>query len=97
MLYRVMRQGVKMKINETTIYTPKETQVYLKVSPSTMTRMIKSGLIRAARVGKQYRILGKEILRVISPEIEDSVGKVYNKARKWVHEGLDNGKVVPKG
>jgi len=78
-----------MKIEENTIYTPKEAQIYLKVSPSTMTRMLKTGLIRAAKVGKQYRILGKELLRVISPVLEDHVGKAYNKARKWIHEGID--------
>lgn len=83
-----------MRIQEETIYTPKETQEYLKVSQSTMTRMLKSGLIRAAKVGKQYRIFGKEILRVISPEIEDKVGQVYNKARHWVHDEVD---VDPKG
>lgn len=77
-----------MKIQEDAIYTPKETQVYLKVSQSTMTRMLKNGLIRAAKVGKQYRIFGKEILRVISPVIEDKVGQAYNKARHWVHEGI---------
>jgi len=74
------------KIEEHAIYTPKETQKYLKVSQSTMMRMIKSGLIRAARIGKQYRILGKEILRVISPEFEDRVGIAYNKARRWAHD-----------
>ncbi len=53
-----------------------------------MTRMIKSGLIRAAKVGKQYRITGKELLRVLSPAIEDKVGKAYNKARHWVHKDM---------
>lgn len=80
-----------MRIHENTIYTPKETQEYLKVSQSTMTRMLKSGLIRAAKVGKQYRIFGKEILRVISPQIEDKVGKVYSKARRWAHDEVDEG------
>lgn len=75
-----------MHIQEDVIYTPKETQRYLKVSQSTMTRMLKSGLVRAAKVGKQYRILGKEILRVISPKLEDTVGIVYNKARRWAHD-----------
>lgn len=75
-----------MKIQEDVIYTPKETQKYLKVSQSTMSRMMKSGLIRAARVGKQYRIMGKEILRVISPVLEDQVGIAYNKARRWAHD-----------
>ena len=78
-----------MIIEEDTIYTPKETQAFLKISPSTMTRMLKQGLIRAAKIGKQYRILGKEILRVISPELEDKVGIAYNKARHWIHEGID--------
>lgn len=78
-----------MVIHEDTIYTPKETQEYLKVSQSTMTRMLKSGLIRAAKIGKQYRIMGKEILRVISPELEDKVGKAYNRARHWVHDEVE--------
>lgn len=75
-----------MQIRKDVIYTPKETQAYLKVSQSTMTRMLKNGLIRAAKVGKQYRILGKEILRVISPVLEDKVGKAYNEARRWIHD-----------
>ncbi len=75
-----------MRIQENVIYTPKESREYLKVSPSTMTRMLKSGLIRAAKIGKQYRITGKELLRLISPALEDKAGKAYNKARKWAHE-----------
>jgi len=75
-----------MAIREDVIYTPKEVQEYLKVSQSTMTRMLKKGLIRSARIGKQYRIMGKEILRVISPSLEDKVGVAYNKARRWAHD-----------
>jgi len=75
-----------MEIKEFEVYTPKETQLLLKISPSTMTRMIKSGLIKAAKVGKQYRILGRDILRMLSPELEDTVGKIYNKGRRWAHD-----------
>ncbi|MDP8259063.1 MAG: helix-turn-helix domain-containing protein [Candidatus Aadella gelida] len=78
-----------MEINANEVYTPAEAQKLLKVSPSTITRLIRKGIIRAARVGKQYRILGKELLRVVSPELEDTVGKAYNKARNWVHDGVD--------
>ncbi|MCG3175894.1 MAG: hypothetical protein MOGMAGMI_00831 [Candidatus Omnitrophica bacterium] len=78
-----------MEIKENEVYTHEETQALLKVSASTLTRMIKKGLIRAAKVGKQYRILGKELLRVVSPKMEDSVGKAYNKARNWVHKDVD--------
>jgi len=76
---------MSMEIKENEVYTPKEVRDILKISSSTMTRMIKKGLIRAAKVGKQYRILGKEILRMLSPELEDKVGKIYNKGRRWIH------------
>lgn len=75
-----------IEINENFLYTPKETQAFLKISPSTLTRMIKKGLIKTAKIGKQYRITGKELLRLISPKLEDEVGKVYNKARRWIHD-----------
>lgn len=74
-----------MEIKEYEVYTPKEAQALLKVSPSTLTRMIKAGLIQAAKVGKQYRIMGKELLRLLSPKLEDKVGKLYNKGRHWIH------------
>lgn len=74
-----------MEIHENEVYTHEETQALLKVSASTVTRMIKKGLIRSAKVGKQYRIMGKELLRILSPDLEDKVGKVYNKARNWAH------------
>lgn len=80
-----------MEIKENEVYTHEETQEILKISSSTVTRMIKKGLIRAAKVGKQYRIMGKELLRLLSPELEDKVGKTYNKARNWVHKGIDDG------
>ncbi len=50
------------------VYTPKETEKLLKVSNSTIKRMLKSGLLKANKVGKQYRILGHEILKLVSPE-----------------------------
>lgn len=78
-----------MEIKKNEVYTHEETQALLKISSSTLTRMIKKGLIRTARVGKQYRILGKEVLRVVSPRLEDKLGKAYNKARNWAHDGVD--------
>ena len=74
-----------MEIRENEVYTHQEMQVLLKLSASTVTRMLKKGLIRFAKVGKQYRVMGKEILRLLSPQLEDHVGKAYNNARNWVH------------
>jgi len=78
-----------MEIKENEVYTTLETQRLLKVSSSTTMRLIKKGIIRTAKVGKQYRILGKELLRLVSPKLEDKVGKAYNKGRRWLHEGID--------
>ncbi|OGW85607.1 MAG: hypothetical protein A3C35_03585 [Omnitrophica bacterium RIFCSPHIGHO2_02_FULL_46_11] len=77
-----------MEIKANEVYTHQETQVLLKVSASTVTRMLKKGLIKSAKVGKQYRVMGKEILRLLSPKLEDHIGKAYNQARKWVHADL---------
>ena len=81
-----------MEIKENEVYTHEETQALLKISSSTLTRMIKKGLIRTAKVGKQYRIMGKELLRILSPKLEDKVGKAYNKARNWAHKDIDEPK-----
>lgn len=78
-----------MEIKANEVYTTEEAQKLLKVSPSTTMRLIKSGIIRTAKVGKQYRILGKELLRVVSPKLEDKLGKAYNKGRRWLHKGID--------
>lgn len=77
-----------MEIRPNEIYTIQETQQLLKISASTTMRLIKKGIIRTAKVGKQYRILGKELIRVVSPKLEDKVGKIYNSGRHWLHEGI---------
>lgn len=78
-----------MEIKSNEVYTAQEAQQLLKISPSTTMRLIKKGIIRTAKVGKQYRIMGKELLRLVSPDLEDKIGKAYNKGRKWLHEGID--------
>ena len=81
-----------MEIRENEVYTTEEVQALLKVSSSTITRMIKKGVIRTAKIGKQYRIMGKELLRILSPQLEDKVGKAYNKGRQWLHKDLEEKK-----
>lgn len=66
------------------VYTTNEVQKLLKISPSTMKRLLKNGLLRANKVGGQYRILGKEILRVISPELEQKSVEAYQNVKKKV-------------
>lgn len=65
------------EIKSNAVYTVIETQKLLKISDSTIKRMFKKGLIKANKVGGQYRILGKEILRLVSPEVEQKAIKSY--------------------
>lgn len=75
---------IAMQILAQEVYTVKESQDLLKISSSTMKRLLKRGLIRANRVGGQYRILGRELLRVVSPELEVSVQRSYSGLKKRV-------------
>lgn len=78
-------------IDTNAIYTTEETKNILRVSTSTIKRLLKRGVLRANKVGGQYRILGKEILRMISPAVEKKAVKSYliikrkvvNKINKW--------------
>lgn len=77
----------EIKPNE--VYTPKETEELLKVSTSTIKRMLKKGLIKANKVGGQYRILGKEIFRLVSPDVETKAIKTYLKIKKKVVDTIN--------
>lgn len=68
------------------VYTTKETEKLLKVSSSTIKRMLKSGLLRANKIGKQYRILGHEILRLVSPAVEERAVEAYQKVKSKARE-----------
>ena len=69
------------QINPNEVYTTGETQKLLKISNSTMKRLIKKGLLRANKIGGQYRILGHEILKVLSPDIDQKATNVYQKIK----------------
>ncbi len=69
----------EIKPNE--VYTTQETQVLLKISNSTMKRLLKHGLIRANKIGKQYRILGHDLLQMLSPEVDKKATNLYQKVK----------------
>ena len=72
------------EIKPNAVYTTSEAQQFLRVSESTIKRLLKKGLIRANKVGGQYRILGKEMLRLVSPELEKGATKSYLKLKRNV-------------
>lgn len=77
------------EIKPNAVYTVNETQELLKVSNSTIKRMLKHGLIKANKVGKQYRILGIEILRLVSPQVEKKAVKSYLDIKKKVVDKIN--------
>ncbi len=70
------------------VYTTEETQKLLKVSNSTIKRLLKKGLLKANKIGGQYRILGHEILRTLSPDIDRSATRTYLKLKKSAREKM---------
>jgi excisionase family DNA binding protein len=76
------------EIESKKIYTPKEARDFLKVSESTMKRMIKNEIIEAYKVSGQYRIWGYEILRLVSPNLGTKVLKTYMKIRSKTKETI---------
>jgi len=78
------------EINSNEVYTTEETQDLLKISKSTIKRLLKQGFIRANKVGGQYRILGKEILRLISPELAKQSLAAYQKTKRQTKSGPEN-------
>lgn len=71
------------------LYTTKETQDFLKVSSSTMKRLIKNGIIKAHRVGGAWRIWGDDILLLVSPKLEKKVYGIYKKVRDKTRETIE--------
>ena len=77
------------EIKDNAVYTTDEAQKLLKVSSSTIKRMLKKGLIRANKVGRQYRIMGKELLRIVSPETDKAATEAYLKVKKKVVDTIN--------
>jgi len=78
------------EIRPNEVYTTREAQVMLKVSNSTMKRLLKRGLIKANKIGKQYRILGHELLRLLSPRVDQKATDLYQKVKTKTIEVTKN-------
>ena len=66
--------------DENRVYTINEISDPLRVSPVTLTRAIHRGRLRALRVGGQWRIPGREILRYLYLETKASLAKRQSRA-----------------
>lgn len=81
--------NIMSEINPKEVYTTQEAQDFLKISKSTIKRLLKRGIIKAYKVGGQYRIWGDEILKLVSPELEQEVYKAYKKVREKAKKTIE--------
>ena len=77
------------KIDPNEVYTTKEAQEFLKISTSTTKRLLKKGIIKAHKVGGTYRIWGSEILKLVSPQVESKVYKIYKKVKDKTKKAIE--------
>jgi len=78
----------EIKPNE--VYTSVETQEFLKVSSSTLKRLVKKGLVKASKIGGQYRFLGHDLLRMFSPDFDEKATRVYQRIKRVAKEKINN-------
>lgn len=71
------------------VYTTEEARSFLRVSESTIKRYLKKGILRANKIGGRYRILGKEILRLVSPEAELKAVNIYQKLKEKAKKKIE--------
>lgn len=78
------------KIEPNQVYTTTETMDFLKISKSTIKRWLKRGILRANKIGGRYKILGSEILRLISPKVENKTREFYKELRDKTKKRIKN-------
>ena len=71
------------------VYTTEEALDYLKVSNSTIKRLLKNGIIQANKVGGRYKILGNELLRLVSPKTERRARSLYYRLEDKVRKTIE--------
>lgn len=76
------------EIRPNEVYTTEETRNFLKISESTIKRYLKKGIIRANKVGGRYRILGKELLKLVSPKAEKKAVNIYQHLKRKVKKTI---------
>ena len=90
-MYIILRYHFYMaEIKPNEVYTTEEVQILLKISKSTVKRLIKRGLIRANKIGGQYRILGHELLRMLSPRIDKHATLAYKNLKEKTRQRIKN-------
>src|SRR6266542_4078143 len=63
--------GSNIEIRPNAVYTLAEVCQILRISDATARRWLKAGKLRAARVGRAYRVLGSQLLDALNQERQE--------------------------
>ena len=80
---------MEKEIKPNQVYTTEEARDFLKISESTIKRHLKRGIIKANKIGGRYRVLGRELLRLVSPEVEEKAVKVYQRLKQKTQKTIE--------
>jgi len=80
---------VMVEIKQNQVYTTEEARDFLKISRSTIKRYLKKGILKANKVGGRYRILGRELLRLVSPGTEIKAVDIYRKFKEKAKKKIE--------
>lgn len=80
---------MKEEIKPNEVYTTEEARDFLRISTSTIKRWLKKGIIQANKVGGRYRILGRELLSLVSPEAEKRVVNFYQRFKRKTKKTIE--------
>ena len=80
---------VMVEIKQNQVYTTEEARDFLKISRSTIKRYLKKGILKANKIGGRYRILGRELLRLVSPEAEIKAVDLYRKFKEKAKKKIE--------
>ena len=77
------------QIEPNEVYTTEEARDFLKISESTIKRHLKRGIIKANKIGGRYRVLGRELLRLVSPEAEEKAVGIYRRLKEKTKKKIE--------
>jgi excisionase family DNA binding protein len=88
-----MNEPNVLRIQPNVYYTVEETAKLLRVSPSAVRRMLRSKQARGVRIGREWRILGGDLLDLPARSVEPEVLLVadwFTASRSALQEVWDN-------
>jgi len=80
---------MEKEIKPNQVYTTEEARDFLKISESTIKRHLKRGIIKANKIGGRYRVLGRELLRLVSPEAEEKAVGIYRRLKEKTKKKIE--------